>query len=450
MASIIRTQTIAGVRYLIQLSPGENAARPKISMGRITKRQAETAKVNIESLVKCKDTGSVMPPVVQEWVNGISDGLRGRLEALGLVARRANLKTYTVDEWVQRYIKSRPDVKEITKGKWENAANKLAIFFKGQYIDDVTIQQAKDFRVYLKSECELQENTLRRLIGLSRQFFNSAIEASLITKNPFMGQSVAVRANPARFFYVTQEMALKVLTACPDSQWRLIFGLARWGGLRCPSEIIRLKWQDIDFEHNQFRVHALKTEHHADSGIRTVPMFPELKPLFQDAFDEAPEGAVYCVPRSMDKGVNLRTQMERIIRRAGLDPWPKLFQNCRSTRETELFKMTGGNVKAVCSWIGNSPEVAMQHYAQVTEADLQEAAKTSLLADAEKKVQDTVQTVPEPSRTEPQEDEGEIDANPCGCGELRELAGCGNSLQNKELYPQGDSNPCYRDENPAS
>ena len=28
--------------------------------------------------------------------------------------------------------------------------------------------------------------------------------------------------------------------------------------------------------------------------------------------------------------------MHRIIRRAGLTPWPKPFQNLRSTRETEL------------------------------------------------------------------------------------------------------------------
>ena len=66
--------------------------------------------------------------------------------------------------------------------------------------------------------------------------------------------------------------------------------------------------------------------------------------------------------------------MNKIIKRAGVEPWPKTFQNLRSTRETELFKMTNGNIKAVCSWIGNTPEVAMKHYAQVTEADLKEAA----------------------------------------------------------------------------
>jgi integrase len=454
MASIIRTQTKTGVRYFIQLSPGENESRPKISLGKITKRQAETAKINIENLVKCCDTGSVLSTAVQEWVSGISDGLRKRLEVLGLIEARSNVKTYTVAEWTQRYIKSRPDVKEITTGKWQNAANKLAAFFRGQYIEDVTVKQAKDFRVYLKSECGLAENTLRRLIGLSRQFFNAAVEAELIAKNPFMGQSVAVRANPARFFYVTQEMALKVLEACPDSQWRLIFGLARWGGLRCPSEVLRLKWQDIDFEQNQFVVHSLKTEHHADSGIRTVPMFPELKPLFQDAFDNAREGDVYCITRYRDKSANMRTTFYKIIARAGLKPWPKAFQNLRSTRETELFKMTNGNVKAVCSWIGNSPEVAMQHYAQVTEADLQEAAKLSLLEDAENRVQKTVhnpvQTAAEPSRTESHEVNNTSDVNSYNYEGLQEAAIACNSLQNKDLYPQGDSNPCYRDENPAS
>jgi hypothetical protein len=46
--------------------------------------------------------------------------------------------------------------------------------------------------------------------------------------------------------------------------------------------------------------------------------------------------------------------------------------------------------KAVCSWIGNTQAVAMKHYAQVTEADMKEAAKMALLKTAEKEVQKTV------------------------------------------------------------
>jgi hypothetical protein len=65
--------------------------------------------------------------------------------------------------------------------------------------------------------------------------------------------------------------------------------------------------------------------------------------------------------------------------------------------------MTGGNVKAVCSWIGNTPAVVMKHYAQVTEADIKEAVKTTVLNEAEKEVQkkvhNQVQTTAESSRT---------------------------------------------------
>lgn len=84
MASVIKSKTKTGIRYLIQLSPGENEARPKISLGKVNKRQAETAKVNIESLIKANNTGDVISPAVQEWLTGLSDGFRKRLEVIGL------------------------------------------------------------------------------------------------------------------------------------------------------------------------------------------------------------------------------------------------------------------------------------------------------------------------------------------------------------------------------
>ena len=163
------------------------------------------------------------------------------------------------------------------------------------------------------------------------------------------------------------------------------------GGLRCPSEIFGLKWQDVDFEHKRFVVRASKTEHHADGGIRTVPMFPELSPLFQDAFDEAEPGSVYCITKYRRRAATLRDRFQTIVHRAGLELWPKPFQNCRSTRETELFKITNGNVQAVCKWIGNSPAVALEHYAQVTEADMREAALAEVMADAEAETEKAAQ-----------------------------------------------------------
>ena len=440
MASIVRKKTETGVRYDIQLSPGENESRPKISLGGISKKQADTAKRNIENLIKCKNTGVVISPAAQEWLDGIADGLRKRLETLGIIEPSNKGREFTVAEWVDKYIEGRSDVAANTLKNYNDAYAKMSAFFRGQYISEITVQQAKDFRVYLKSVVGLSESTLRRTIGRARQFFNAAIDAELISKNPFKGQKVTVKANESRFFDITPEMAEKVLDACPDTQWRLIFGLCRYGGLRCPSEVLRLTWQDIDFENDRFTVHASKTEHHEDSGIRTVPMFPELRPLFQDAFDLAKEGDVYCITRYRDTSANLRTQLTKIIKRAGLEPWPKRFQNLRSTRETELLKMTNGNIKAVCRWIGNSPKIALEHYLQVTEKTEREAVETSLLCHAEKRVQNVVQTTAAPARMASHEHQEDLGVSPYSCESKQEFATPCEKVQKPHYCPGLESN----------
>jgi len=60
------------------------------------------------------------------------------------------------------------------------------------------------------------------------------------------------------------------------------------------------------------------------------------------------------------------TRLLDIIWSAGLKEWPKLFQNLRSTRQTELSETFPSHV--VCKWMGNSKPVADRHYLQTTEA----------------------------------------------------------------------------------
>ncbi|NJL32471.1 MAG: hypothetical protein HC898_13115 [Phycisphaerales bacterium] len=52
--------------------------------------------------------------------------------------------------------------------------------------------------------------------------------------------------------------------------------------------------------------------------MRFVPMFPELETLFQAAFDQAPEGEIHVISRYRSSTVNLRTQFQRYIEKAGV------------------------------------------------------------------------------------------------------------------------------------
>ncbi len=133
-----------------------------------------------------------------------------------------------------------------------------------------------------------------------------------------------------------------------------------------------MRWGDIDWAGGRFTVRSPKTEHHEGHESRVVPIFPELLAYLEAAFNEAPEGTEYVITRYRDVNCNLRTQLERIIAKAGLEPWPKLFQNLRSTRQTELSEQFPAHV--VCRWLGNSLAVAGKHYLQVTDEHFVTAA----------------------------------------------------------------------------
>jgi integrase len=197
---------------------------------------------------------------------------------------------------------------------------------------DVTAGDADDFGIWLKGR--YAGATTGRTIRRAQQFFRAAVRQELIVKNPFADARPPSQANEARKFFVTQEAAYKVLDACPNAEWRLLFALCRFGGLRCPSETLAVRWADVDWERSRFRVDSPKT------GVRWVPIFPELRPYLDEAFELAADGAVYLINHYRDCNQNMRSQLQRIIRRAGLEPWPKLFHNLRATRETELRRLT--------------------------------------------------------------------------------------------------------------
>jgi hypothetical protein len=72
------------------------------------------------------------------------------------------------------------------------------------------------------------------------------------------------------------------------------------------------------------------------------------------------------------KNANLRSEMTRLLRRAGVPGWPRLFHSMRASRQTELQREFP--LHMVCSWLSNSPRIAQQSYLLVTEDDFAKAA----------------------------------------------------------------------------
>jgi len=124
-----------------------------------------------------------------------------------------------------------------------------------------------------------------------------------------------------------------------------------------------------------------KVEHHKGRGIRRCAIFPELHPILDEAFEIFGDSQCVVATRAYRaaantgdgwKNSNLRTEMIRLLRRAGISPWPRLFHSMRASRQTEL--QSEFPIHVVCSWLGNSPRIAQQSYLLVTEDDFAKAA----------------------------------------------------------------------------
>ena len=371
MASITRE---SNGRKTIQFV-GADGLRRSIRLGKASMGDAETVKSRVEDLASAKVTGHAWDNATAVWVREIetaSPTLYDRLAAVGLVPKRQAMDEARLGAFLDAYIIKRSDVKPATRITFDNVRrNLIGHFGETRLLRDITEGDAEDFRLYLIGE-ELADNTVRRRLGIARQLFRRAVKSRLIASNPFADmKGIHVRENRARMYFVSREEAQAVLDACPDAEWRLLFALSRYGGLRCPSEHLLLRWTDVDWERNRLTVHSPKTEHHEGGESRLVPIFPELLLHLRDVFEQAEPGTEYVITRYRDTTVNLRTQLLRIIRRAGLEPWPKLWQNLRSTRQTELAETWPLHV--VCAWIGNTQAVAAKHYLQVTEEHFQQA-----------------------------------------------------------------------------
>ena len=383
MASI--SQDANGRRRILFIAP--DGSRKTIRLGKISQRNAEGIKGRVESLLEAVILKRPMESDLAEWVSDLDHTLAKRLAKVGLIATPEAKAAATLGPFLAEYQAKRIDVKPATREVWGHTVRNLIDFFGAdRELATITEGDAEDFKLYLigkkrgkKLDKTLASATLRKRLQVARQFFRSAMKRKLIKANPFWEVSAKAGATSERQRFISREDTDSLLAVCnPD--WKLIVTLSRYGGLRCPSEVLSLRWQDIDWERGRIIVQSPKTEHHPGKGSRPIPMFPELRPILADAFDAAPEGAEYVVggdyrhaanSPSGWRNCNLRTQFVRIIKRAGLTPWPRLFHNLRASRETELAK--DHPLHTVTAWIGNTPQIAMKHYLQVTEADYQKA-----------------------------------------------------------------------------
>ncbi len=365
MASITKLDSDGRQGFRVRFYVGPRRREIYVSgVSKKTERLANIIARYCDDLAQAKSNNVGAAADAIAWANGTDGKLRENLTAWGLAdPKSAKLTTDAgrlLGAFLTAYIESRSDVKPNTITCYMQTKRLLIEFFGESHpLRSITLADADRWKRWMLAEKGLAIATVSKHGKKAKTMFLNAVRDRLLTGSPFAEMKGGSECNPERQFFITRDVAKKVSEACPDVDWRLIFALTRFAGLRCPSEVLGLRWVDVDWAASRLKIDAFKTE------LRFLPMFPEVRKALEESWQAAPEGAVYCVGRYRGGSANLRTQLMRILVSAGVAPWPKLFVNLRSSCRTELQEVFPDHV--VNKWLGHSGKVAEKHYLQVTD-----------------------------------------------------------------------------------
>ena len=369
MASLIKAKN-GTFRIMYRL----HGKRMAIYAGKMEPREANRLCEKVEELTRIKNRNGRIEESEDlcKWLSKIiGTNLHTKLVNAGLLE---TVKDTQLGPLIDAYNASRTDVKEWTRKNRIGSKNRILKFLSPSAdVRSITPADAMKLKVFLITN--YASGTAGKDLTNAKLFFEHAVDLGIVTKNPFFKLKIPNQTNSSRLFFIDRETCRKVLDACPNLQWRLIFSLARFGGLRIPSELIGLQWSDVLWAEKKIKVPSPKTEHIEGKDHRWVPLFPEIMEPLRQAFDMAKTGDQFIFPRTITGATNLRKGLEGIIKKAGLSSWPKLFQNLRASRETELCQDYPLHV--VVKWLGNTPKVAIGHYLQTMDSDWEKATRST-------------------------------------------------------------------------
>lgn len=353
-------------RRSFTLDVSVNGKRRRVGLGRVKSAVAKQVVHHVDELLAMRGSTVPVPPATAAWLEEIDDGIHKALVKAGVTSNRAEQgkATLTVSRMFELYLQRRTDLAGRSRENIQQARNAACKFFgTSRDAGSISPAEAQDFRRAMVAKHATA--TVATHIKKTKQVFKDAVDRRLIASNPLSAVKAGSQKNRDRLKYIDRETIQRVIDEAPDAEWRLLIKLARYGGLRMPSEVASLTWDSILWDKSRIIINSQKQKG-TDKAVRIIPLFPELQPELQQLFDRAEPGEKQVLP-FVRNFKNLRTRFMGMIERAGCEPWPRLWHNLRASRQTELAATLP--IHVVCAWIGNSEQVATDHYLQVTDAD---------------------------------------------------------------------------------
>ena len=309
-----------------------------------------------EVLAELKHAGQVSPASAA-WLRSAGKNLRARFVECGLLEKEISIAALC------EQFEARRKRKDATNVAYGHTIRNLRDCY-GQNTTAAQIDATK-FRPFLEQQ-GLSAATCNRRVVIARSVFKT------INPNPFANIIGGGQRNSERTQYVPGDL-IEHIAAHADVELAAALMLARFAGLRVPSELVGLRDTDIHWDKYKFWARSPKTEHHEGGEGRFVPVFFKIQPTLLNLVERSTDGKLF--PNLADvSNVVLRRRLYRLLDRLNIKPWPRLFQNLRASWTTDTINQHGAAKES--KWGGHSTDIAMKHYHSVTDDDFATAART--------------------------------------------------------------------------
>jgi integrase len=262
------------------------------------------------------------------------------------IRKKSKVKFETLVEIYLNYAKA-------NKRSWDRDRRSLKCLstcFGGKYIYEISPYQIENYKIErLKA---LSPASVNRELACLKHMFNKAIEWGILETNPARRVRL-LRENNQRLRYLTEEEIQNLYECCAD-HLRPVIVTALFTGMR-KNEILKLKWEDIDFKQKIIFIRNSK-----NNESREIPISDQLMVALRNQRFKSP----YIFARQDGKPfICIKTVFQNAVKRAGIKDFR--FHDLRHTFASHLI-MSGVDLMTVKDLLGHKTINMTLRYAHLS------------------------------------------------------------------------------------
>ena len=231
--------------------------------------------------------------------------------------------------------------------------------FKDKYLFELT--SGMNERYKSKRLAKAGPATVNRELACLRHMFNKAIEWGYVATNPMKGVRL-LKEPPGRVRFLQPEEVQRLLQNCAPHVRSIVITALHTGMRR--SEILNLRWKDIDFSAKTITVENTK-----NNERRVIPINDVLHYALNISPRHIRSDFVFCAGDGRPFA-NVQKGFKAALRRAGIEDFR--FHDLRHTFASYLV-MSGVDLRTVQELLGHKTMRMTMKYSHLSKAHLQNA-----------------------------------------------------------------------------